>query len=147
MPMTPEDLSALLMANLPAVDHRGEVIEGIGTDCVRMRMPVNDTYFSHDLPPGSGQKVLSGPISLGFAETALYACVHAFYGPNALVTTTCLNITYLRFAGDADVIAVTKLLRRGRSTASLETHLYSQGAEQPFAQVTATYAIQPVGNA
>lgn len=78
MPMTPGDLSALLMANLPAVDHRGGVIVEIGTDFVRMRLPVNDSYFNHDLPPGSGQKILSGPISLGFTQTALCACVYAF---------------------------------------------------------------------
>jgi acyl-coenzyme A thioesterase PaaI-like protein len=147
MTMAPNALSALLIANLPSVDHRREIIEEIGTDFVRMRLPVNDTYFSHDLPPGSGNKVLSGPISLGFAETALYACVHAFYGPDCLATTTCLNTTYFRFAAYADVLAIAKLLSRGKSIASLETHLYSVGAEKPFAHVTATYAIRTLGNA
>ena len=140
--MTPIELSKLLATNLPAVDHRGEIIEAIGADVVRLKMPVIQSYLSHDLPAGSGQVVLSGPVTIGFAETSMYACVHAFYGPHVFATTLSLNVSFLRLAGAADLISDSRLLRRGRSVAFVETHLFSGASDKPCAHVTATYAIQ-----
>jgi uncharacterized protein (TIGR00369 family) len=142
--MRPDDLSALLIGNLPEVDHRGEVIEEIGDDFVRLRLPVRASYISHDLPAGSGQSVLSGPITIGFAETAMYACVHAFYGPQVFAVTLSLNVSFLRLAGHADLIAVCRLLRRGRNVAFVEAHLYSGDSQKACAQITATYGITPI---
>jgi uncharacterized protein (TIGR00369 family) len=142
--MSRDDLSALLIRNLPEVDHRGEIIEEIGDDFVRLRLPVHDSYISHDLPAGSGQSVLSGPITIGFAETAMYACVHAFYGPQVFAATLSLNVSFLRLAGHADLIAVCRLLRRGRSVAFVEAHLFSGDNQRACAQVTAAYGISPV---
>lgn len=140
--MNSKDLSDLLIRNLPEVDHRGEVIENIGKDFVQLRLPVLSSYLSNDLPKGSGQVVLSGPITIGFAETAMYACVHAFYGAQVLAVTLTLNISFLRIAGAADLIAVARLLRRGRSTAFVEVNIYSGAIDQPCAHVTATYSIK-----
>ena len=77
--LSPPEVLALLKRNLPIEDQRGEIIEEIGASHLRMRLPVVPEYLSHDLPLGSGQTVLSGPIAMGFADTAMYACVHAFY--------------------------------------------------------------------
>ena len=140
--MTSNDLAELLIRNLPEVDHRGEVIEVIGKDFVQLRLPVLSTYLSHDLPAGSGQIVLSGPIAIGFAETSMYACVHAFYGARVLAVTVALNVSFLRMAGAADLTAVARLLKRGRSIAFVEAHLYSGAMDKPCAHVTANYAIQ-----
>lgn len=140
--MTPAELTKLLATNLPAVDHRGEIVEEIGTDVVRLKLPVIQSYLSHDLPVGSGQVVLSGPVTIGFAETSMYACVHAFYGPHVFAATLSLNVSFLRLAGASDLLSVSRLLRRGRTVAFVESHLFSGASDTPCAHVTATYAVQ-----
>ncbi len=139
--LTPDELAALLKRNLPPVDHRGEIIEEIGTDFVRLRLPVLDEYLSHDLPAGSGRVVLSGPVLMGFAETALYACAHAFYGGRARIFTLTYHISFLRTAGAGDLIAVARLLQPGKHLAFLEAHLYSGIVDRPCAHATASYSI------
>jgi acyl-coenzyme A thioesterase PaaI-like protein len=140
--MTPAELSALLIRNLPAVDHRGEIVEEISSDFVRLRLPIISDYLSHDLPPGSDQVVLSGPVTIGFAETAMYAAVHVVYGAQVLATTLSLNISFLRLAGTADLTARARVLRRGRAIAFVEAHLYSGDTSEPCAHVTASYAVR-----
>ena len=138
---SPEVL-ALLKRNLPVEDHRGEIIEEIGAAHLRMRLPVAPEYLSHDLPPGSGQTVLSGPIAMGFADTAMYACVHAFYGADVFTAIVNFNVSFLSVAGNADVTAVATLLRKGKTLAFVEARLFSGASTEPFAVVTATYAIR-----
>ena len=104
--LSPPEILTLLKRNLPIEDHRGEIIEAIGASHLRMRLPVAPEYLSHDLPPGSGQAVLSGPITMGFADTAMYACVHAFYGADILAVIVNFNVSFLSVAGNADVTAV-----------------------------------------
>lgn len=140
--MTAPELLALLKRNLPAVDHRDEIIEEIGEAHLRIRLPVNPQYVSQDFPPGSGQTVLSGPITMGFADTALYACVHAFYGASVFAAIVAFNVSFFRVAGAGDLTAVARLLRKGKSLAFVEAHLFSGDADTPCAQVTATYALR-----
>jgi uncharacterized protein (TIGR00369 family) len=147
LPMTAAELGALLLRNLPSVDHRGETIEEIAADHVKLRLPVIESYLSRDLPTGSGQAILSGPITIGFAETAMYACIHAAYGVGVLAVTLSLHISFLRVAGAGDLIAVARLLRRGKSVAFVEAHLYSGQAREACAQVTASYAIRSIDSA
>jgi acyl-coenzyme A thioesterase PaaI-like protein len=144
--MTPilsiHELHELLERFLPRVDHRGETIEALGDGTLRMRLRVRPEYVSHDLPPGSGQDVLSGPILMGFADTALYACVHAHYGAEVLAAIVDFNVTCLRVAGDADLIAHARIIRRGRSLAFVEAWLHSGASDEPCTHVTATYAVR-----
>ena len=136
------ELMDLLAKNLPVVDHRNEVIEEIGTDFVRMRLPVLDAYLSQDLPAGSGQVVLSAPVMMGFADTALYACVHAFYGAKVFAAIVNFNVSFFRVAGAGDLRAVARLLRKGESLAFVEARLFSGVGEEPCAQIGATYAVR-----
>lgn len=137
-----EQLMRLLEKNLPAVDHRNEVIEEIGESSLCMRLPVLDIYLSKDLPAGSGQVVLSGPIVVGFADTALYACIHAFYGAEVFAAIVNLNVSFFRVAGAADLIAHARVLRKGKSLAFVEAHLFSGSSQEPCAHVTATYSVR-----
>jgi acyl-coenzyme A thioesterase PaaI-like protein len=137
-----QEILALLKRNLPIEDQRGEIIEEICASHLRMRLPVVPEYLSHDLPPGSDQTILSGPIAMGFADTAMYACVHAFYGADVLAVIVNFNVSFLSVAGNADVTAVATLLRKGKTMAFAEARLFSSASTEPFAQVTATYAIR-----
>lgn len=142
--LTAPELLALLNKNLPSVDHRGEIIEEIGASHLRMRLPVSFDYLSQDFPAGSGRVVLSGPIAMGFADTALYACVHAFYGASVFAAIVSFNVSFLSIAGAGDLTAIARLLRKGKSLAFVEAHLYSGESATPCAHVTATYAVRPM---
>ena len=139
------ELMTLLERNLPAADRRNEIIEEIGRDSLRMRLPVHDSYFSHDLPPGSGRMLISGPVMLGFADTAMYACIHAFYGADMFATIVSLNVSFLRTAGAADLSAAVRILRKGKSLAFMDALLFSGENEEPCSHVTATYSVRKVG--
>ena len=136
-----EDIQRLLEVHLPQADHRGETIEEVGNDFIRMRLPITRHHISPDIPPGSGQAVLSAPLMMGFADTAMFACIHAAYGANAFGAIVNLNISFLQVAGNVDLEATARLIRKGRKLAYLETYLRSVGATDPAAHVTATYSV------
>ena len=136
-----EDIQRLLEAHVPQADHRGETIEEVGDNFIRMRLPVARHHISPDIPPGSGQAVLSAPLMMGLADTAMHACIHAVYGANAFGAIVSLNISFLQVAGAADLEATARLIRKGRKLAYLETYLRSVGSKDPAAHVTATYSV------
>jgi acyl-coenzyme A thioesterase PaaI-like protein len=135
-------LTALLAARLPACDQHGEVIEDIAPEHVRLRLAIASRHLS--LPPGAPHAVCSGPLMLGVADTAMYACVHACYGADVFAAMVNFNVAFMRVAGDADLLAIARLVRRGTRLAFLDTHLYSGALTAPCAQVTATYAVRSV---
>lgn len=136
------EITRLLSELLPEVDHRGELVEEIGERHIRVRLPVHRSYLSQDMPRGSGQAVLSGPIMLGFAETAMFACVHAFYGAHVFAVVVTFNASFLGIAGGDDLVAEARLLKQGRRLAFVEAHLYTGSSNEPCAHVTATYALR-----
>ena len=81
---------------------------------------------------------------MGLADTALYSCIHAFYGASVLAAIVSFNVSFFYVAGAGDVTAVARLLRKGKSLAFVEAHLYSGALTNPCAQVTATYAIRAI---
>lgn len=133
-------LTALLAARLPACDQHGEVIEDIGADYVRLRLTIESRHLSR--PPGARHPVCSGPLMLGFADTAMYACVHACYGADVFAAIVNFNIAFMQVADGAVLVAIARLVRRGKRLAFLDTHLYSGALTAPCAQVTATYAVR-----
>jgi uncharacterized protein (TIGR00369 family) len=135
-------LAQLLRRNLPAVDHRGEIVEEVGADFVRLRLPMRAEYVGPASASTSGAGIVSGPITMGFADTALYACVHAFYGEDVVAVIASLNVSFLRAARNADLVATARLLKRGKSLAFVEAHLHSDGSSDACAHVTATYAVR-----
>lgn len=142
--LTAAALEQLLRRSLPAVDHRGEAVEHVGADFVRLRLPMRAEYVGPASASTSGEGIVSGPITMGFADTALYACVHAFYGEDVVAVIVSINASFLRAARNADLVATARLLKRGRSLAFVETHLHSDGSNEACAHVTATYAVRAV---
>jgi acyl-coenzyme A thioesterase PaaI-like protein len=139
--MNAAELEVLLRRELPPVDQRGEIIEEIGGAHLTMRLPVHPNYVSKDIPPGSGQMMLSAPIMMGLADTAMYAAIHAFYGATTIGAIVNFNISFMRVAGAKDIVAEVKLLRKGRKLAFLETFLVAAGDTEACAHVTATYSV------
>lgn len=139
--MDAASISRLIKRNLPEVDQGYGSVEEIGLDFLCWKMPVQKSHLSHDLPAGSGSVLLSGPVLMGAAETALYACVHAFYGPDVLVLTSTFQVVFLRPARAGDLTVLAKLLHKGGKSAALEARVFSGASEKPCALVTATYSV------
>ena len=140
--LTESELKEVLVKNLPAIDQHGEIVERVGHGEVRLRLPFRKEYLGADVWGHTGSVVYSGPMVMGFADTAMYACIHASLGREVVPVISTLTITFLRPAAAADLIAEARLIRRGKRLAYLETYLYSQGDAEPIGHVTSTYAIR-----
>ncbi|MGE0278862.1 MAG: PaaI family thioesterase [Nitrospiraceae bacterium] len=140
-PLSPEKLTELLARELPAVDRHGETVDEVGESHVRISMPVTEEYLSRDLPPGTGQVVVSGPSMMRLADTAMYACIHAFYGERAYGVILSVNTTFLSVAGEGDLSTVARLIKKGQSIAFLEAEIFSADSSEPSARVSATYKV------
>lgn len=140
--LTESELKDVLSKNLPSIDQHGEVVERVGLGEVRLRLPFRKEYLGADVWRNTGGVVYSGPVVMGFADTAMYGCIHATLGRDVVPVIATLTITFLRPAAAADLIAEARVIRRGKRLVYLETYLYSEGEVEPIGHVTSTYAIR-----
>lgn len=132
------ELRALLRRLLPERDLHGVAVEAIEEGEVRLRFP-----FAEDcLGPG---RVFSGPLLLSFADTAIFAAVQLGVPAGQLALTSTINVAFLRAAQAADVVTLSRVLRRGRNLAHAEAWLFSHAGVEPVAHATASCAIVPSG--
>lgn len=103
-----------------------------GDVCVRW------TFDAKSLRPGG---TISGPTMMELADFAMYVAVFSAIGPQPLAVTTNLNINFLRKPTRADLLADARLMKIGKRLAVGEVTIFSEGAEEPVAHVTATYSI------
>ena len=102
---------------------------------VRHRIGINE------LRPGG---TVSGPVMMAVADVALYAAILGEIGIVPLAVTTNLNINFLRKpAADRDIIGICKLIKVGRTLATGDVYLYSEGDDRPVAHAVGTYSIPP----
>ncbi len=134
--MTEDELQTLLEKTLPAADLHGLFVEECQDQDVRLRFPFDARF----LGPGD---IFSGPALLSFADTALYAAVQAAIGVAEIALTSNLNVTFLKPAEAADVVALARVIRKGRRTAHAEAWLFSHAAIDPMLHATASLAIRP----
>ena len=139
--LTPQEVQAAL-EKLPAIDHHAEVVEHVGDGELRMRLPFRAEFMGRDVWKGSGARVYSGPTVLGFADTAMYACIVGSLGPEALGIIQTMTTSFLRPAEEADLVAKVRIIRRGKRSLYLEAFLYSDGDAEPISHTTATAAIR-----
>ena len=64
---------------------------------------------------------------MGFADTAMYACVMAAMGWGVIPVMVAYSITFLRPAQDTDLVAQARIVRRGGRLHYLECWLTSDG--------------------
>src|SRR5947208_3362087 len=139
--LTPEQAQLAIATNLPRVDHHGEIVEAVGEDTLRMRLPFKPEYVGAEPWQDGSGLIFSGPMVMGFADTAMYCCVLAAMGTGVIPVIANLNITFLRPARAADLIGEARIVRRGRRLSYLECWLTSEGAAEPCAHVTSTYRV------
>ncbi|WP_317933136.1 PaaI family thioesterase [Halioxenophilus sp. WMMB6] len=98
--------------------------------------------IGHDeLRPGG---TVSGPVLMTVADVALYVAILGEIGIVPLAVTSSLTINFLRKpSAQAAIIGRCQLLKVGRTLATGEVLLYSEGNSEPVVHVVGTYAIPP----
>jgi acyl-coenzyme A thioesterase PaaI-like protein len=139
---TPESMHAFLRESLPLRDDFGERVEEVSDGFVRLSLELRPEHLSHDLPRGSGQKVLSGPLMMGLSDTAMYAAVHTSYGRDVFASIISMNISFLRLPSIDRIHVEARVLRRARSICFTEARLGSTAGGEPVAHATASYAVK-----
>lgn len=107
--------------------------------CGEMSATVRRRITHADLRPGD---TVSGPVMMEVADNAIYLALLATIGIEPMAVTTTLTINYLRKpAATRDLIGECRLLKVGRTLATGEVLVYSEGEPAPVAQATGTYAL------
>lgn len=134
--MSADEIAKLLHEVFPQAFYPGcgLTLERVEYADIRVRRHFHEDY----LRPGG---TISGPTMMELADFAMYVAVFSAIGPQPLAVTTNLTINFLRKAAQADLIADAKLLKVGKRLAVGEVAIYSAGADEPVAHVTATYSI------
>lgn len=65
----------MITKNLPPIDHHSEVVEHVGRNTIRVRLPYKSEFMG---------QVFSGPMVMGLADTAMYCCVMAVMGADVM---------------------------------------------------------------
>ncbi len=125
-PMTEEDLQKLLEKTLPAADLHDVFVEECQDQDIRLR-------FS--LKPG---EKWSSAVLLSLVETSLRAAA------GVTATLAHLNVTVLKAAHDADVIALSRVIGRDGATIHAEAWLFSHAVVDPMLHATASLTLRPV---
>ena len=123
--MTEDELQALLEKTLPAADLHGLFVEECQDQDVRLR-------FS---PAAGGGWTTASLLSL--VDTSLRAAA----GVTAKLTH--LTVTVLRPAQQADVIALSRVIRRDGAIQHVEAWLFSHAVVEPMLHATASLSRSP----
>ena len=127
-------LTAFLEKTFPQVAD-DFVVEALTDDDLTVRLKVAERH----LRPGG---TVSGPAMFALADVSIYLAILARIGPQELAVTTNASIDFMRKpAANTDLIARCSLLKLGRLLAVGDVLIYSQGAAQPVARASMTYAI------
>lgn len=59
--LSAEQTERTITENLPVVDHHGEIVESVGSDHIRMRLPFTDDFLGAEPWQSSPDRVFSGP--------------------------------------------------------------------------------------
>ena len=136
-----DQVEQAIIRNLPPIDHHGEIVENIGPNSIRVRLPYRQEFMGTELWQDGSGGVLSGPMVMGFADTTMYGCVLAALGSDVIPVMATFNITFLRPARASDLIAEARIVRRGGRLHYLECWLTSDGEREPCAHITSTYRV------
>jgi uncharacterized protein (TIGR00369 family) len=134
--MNVEELERFLAKEFPQAFHpqSGLHIEAVWEGGCRVRQAFQTGFIR----PGG---TISGPTMMALADFTFYVALLGTIGPESLAVTTNLNINFLRKPEQRDLVAKARMLKLGRRLAVMEVEIFSDGAQEPVAHVTATYSI------
>jgi len=139
--MNADQVERAIIENLPSIDHHGEIVESVGPNSIRIRLPYRQAFMGAELWQNGQGGVFSGPMVMGVADTTMYGCVLAAMGPGVIPVMATFNITFLRPASASDLIAEARIVRRGGRLHYLECWLTADGEQEPCAHITSTYRV------
>jgi len=139
--LSARETEQVMLKNLPVVDHHDELVEHVGNDSIRLRLPFKADFMGKEPWQDNSGLVFSGPMVMGLADTAMYCCVMAALGADVIPVMANLNITFLRPARASDLVAEARIVRRGGRLHYLECWLTSDGDTEPCAHITSTYRV------
>lgn len=140
--LTAAETERMIVTNLPPIDHHGERVEHVGGNSIRVRLPYNSAFMGAEPWQDGSGRVFSGPMVMGFADTAMYCCVLAALGADVIPVMVNYTITFLRPARASDLIAEARMVRHGGRLSYLECWLRSDGETEPCAHITSTIGYQ-----
>jgi acyl-coenzyme A thioesterase PaaI-like protein len=117
--MQPRELQAFLDRMLPEIDQQGVLVEGVDPAGVRLKLAFQRSFVRHG--------VFSGPMLLGFADTAMFAAVQAAVGFHQVALMATCSATFVSPCPAADVIAQARVLRAGKRLALAEASVGAAG--------------------
>ena len=131
--LTPAEVQDFLTHEFPQVAE-DFTVEEVGPMSARLRMEPGERH----LRPGG---TISGPTLFTLADCAVYLCLIAMVGPEALAVTTNASIDFMRKpeAGQPLIAEVT-LLKLGRALVVGDVHMRSEGIDALVARATLTYS-------
>jgi len=132
------ELERLAVEEVPVAGQMGIVIDRIAPGEVTARVPYREAFIR----PGG---TIAGPVMMALADFVMWGVVMSLIGPVKLAVTTSLHINFLRRPGPGDVVARGRILKLGKRLAVGEVYLYTHGADDVVAHVSATYSIPPEG--
>jgi len=115
----------------------GVLVDDAGEGWVRLRVPVKDGLRNAAAAPVHGG-VLSALVDMAIGGAL--GTTHDNAGGGVGQTTLDMNVSFLAAAGDGDLVAEGRLLRRGRTIAFGEARI-SDGAGKLVAVGRATYML------
>ncbi len=139
--LTAKEAERTITDNLPIIDHHGEIVEAVGPNSIRIRLPFNPEFVGDEPWQDGGGKVFSGPMVMGFADTAMYCCVMAAMGLDVIPVMVNINVNFVRPAAARDLIAEARIVRRGGRIHYLECWITADGGAEPCAHITSTYRV------
>jgi uncharacterized protein (TIGR00369 family) len=102
---------------------------------------VRHEVSTEHLRPGG---IVSGPLLMTVADSALYVAILGEIGLIPLAVTTSFNINFLRKpSADKAILGVCKLLKVGKNLVIGEVSIFSEGQPKPVAHAVGTYSIPP----
>jgi len=133
------EMESYLLEVFPQTYANGEqqyFVDSLDFDKTLIRLKYHDRH----LRPGG---TFSGPSIMSLGDLTVWIMVLARLGRVPGAVTTSLNVNFLNRPGQVDLIAEGRLLKLGRRLAIGEVSVFSAGAAQPVAHITATYSIPP----
>ena len=130
-----EELSLFLEREFPQTKCR---VVDVGNQAATIAHEIGEA----ELRPGG---TVSGPVLMEIADVALYVALLGEIGIVLLTVITGLTINFLcKPPATQHITAVCTLLKVGRTLATGEVRLYSEGHKEPVAHAVGTYSIPPV---
>lgn len=135
MTLTVADAERILRDNFaPWIQDLGIVFDAVGDGQATLRVASSERLKR------TGD-IVCGQALMALADTAMVFAVASAAGGLVPMTTVSQNTTFLRPAGPADVSAVARVVRLGRSVVYGEITLHCGDAARPVAHATTTYML------